>query len=176
VDAGRKLAESYLEMRRSGLNHRTISATPRQLESLIRMSEAFAKMRLSSEVVEEDVEMAIALIQKATLAAATDPATGRIDMDIINTGRSDGIRKKTGELAEKMKEFMLANTAKYRKTNTVDKFIEEFGSFGSNYRLEISKEQIIEAFKALQSDDVLSLFGQNKSNPQFKLQIITDFD
>lgn len=35
-----------------------ISAYPRQLESLIRLSEAFAKMRLSGEVTEADVEMA----------------------------------------------------------------------------------------------------------------------
>ena len=35
-----------------------IAAYPRQLESLIRLSEAFAKMRLSKEVTMDDVENA----------------------------------------------------------------------------------------------------------------------
>lgn len=42
-------------MRKTGNSHKTITATPRQLESLIRISESFAKMRLSSEVSEDDV-------------------------------------------------------------------------------------------------------------------------
>lgn len=46
-------------MRKLGGNKKTITATPRQLESLIRISEAFAKMRLSIEVSEKDVERAI---------------------------------------------------------------------------------------------------------------------
>ena len=58
------------------------------------MSEAFAKMRLSNEVSEDDVEEAVNLMQKATLSAATDPNTGIIDLDIITTGRSNAIKKK----------------------------------------------------------------------------------
>jgi DNA replication licensing factor MCM4 len=37
-------------MRSLGNTRRTITATPRQLESMIRLSEAIAKMRLSHEV------------------------------------------------------------------------------------------------------------------------------
>lgn len=81
-------------MRALGNSRKSVSATPRQLESLIRMSEAFAKMRLSNEVSEDDVEQAVILMQKATLTAATDPNTGIIDLDIITTGRSNAIKKK----------------------------------------------------------------------------------
>lgn len=35
-----------------------VNAYPRQLESLIRLSEAYAKMRLSDEVTENDVNAA----------------------------------------------------------------------------------------------------------------------
>jgi DNA replication licensing factor MCM4 len=45
-------------MRSQGATVGHISAYPRQLESLIRLSEAFAKMRLSQEVTDADVEMA----------------------------------------------------------------------------------------------------------------------
>jgi DNA replication licensing factor MCM4 len=38
-----KLVEGYLDMRKSG-HKKTVSATPRQLESLIRLSESLARM------------------------------------------------------------------------------------------------------------------------------------
>ena len=54
--AGVKLCRAYSDMRQLGNNKKMITATPRQLESLIRLSEAFAKMRLSNEVIENDVD------------------------------------------------------------------------------------------------------------------------
>mmetsp|Transcript_94222 Transcript_94222/g.129758 ORF Transcript_94222/g.129758 Transcript_94222/m.129758 type:complete len:89 (-) Transcript_94222:458-724(-) len=41
------LVEEYVKMRSMGNTKKTITATPRQLESLIRLSESVAKMRLS---------------------------------------------------------------------------------------------------------------------------------
>jgi DNA replication licensing factor MCM4 len=41
-DAERELIEGYLEMRRLGVSAKTITATPRQLESLVRLSEVHA--------------------------------------------------------------------------------------------------------------------------------------
>ncbi|ETN98041.1 hypothetical protein RFI_39481 [Reticulomyxa filosa] len=85
-----RLQEKYCEMRRMGRQdgRKTITATPRQLESLIRISEALARMRHSSSVTEDDVEEAVRLHKVATLAAATDPKTGAIDLDRLNVGRS----------------------------------------------------------------------------------------
>ena len=76
-----------------------ITATPRQLESLIRLSEAFAKMRLSNEVIVTDVDEAINLIKVATQQAATDPETGLIDMDIITTGRTTTTKNRILKIA-----------------------------------------------------------------------------
>lgn len=83
-----RLVHGYLDMRRMGGSGKTITATPRQLESLIRISQALAKMRLSHVVEEHDVMEAIRLMKVATQTAATDPRTGTIDMDMITTGRS----------------------------------------------------------------------------------------
>ena len=52
-------------MRNLGNNKNTITATPRQLESMIRLSEAIAKMRLSPIVEKRDVEEAVRLIKNA---------------------------------------------------------------------------------------------------------------
>lgn len=72
-------------MRRLG-GKKTISATPRQLESMIRLAEAHARIRLSSTVDPDDIMEARRLMQVATQQAAVDPRTGTIDMDLITTG------------------------------------------------------------------------------------------
>lgn len=85
-EAVEALVRGYVDMRRRGESSKTITATTRQLESLIRLSEALAKMRLSPTVLPEDVEEAIRLMKIATHRAATDPRTGLIDMDMLTTG------------------------------------------------------------------------------------------
>jgi DNA replication licensing factor MCM4 len=63
--AAEHLVEQYKEMRNMGNNKKTITATPRQLESLIRISEALAKMRLATEVTVKDVQEGVQLIRQA---------------------------------------------------------------------------------------------------------------
>jgi len=82
------LVQEYMKMRSMGNSKKTITATPRQLESMIRIAESIAKMRLSQEVHPSDIEEAVRLIRTAMQQAATDPKTGEIDMDIITTGVS----------------------------------------------------------------------------------------
>jgi DNA replication licensing factor MCM4 len=45
--AGRRLVEEYVRLRGIGGEGKIITSTPRQLESLIRLSEALARMRLA---------------------------------------------------------------------------------------------------------------------------------
>lgn len=82
------LVQEYCNMRSLGNSKKTITATPRQLESMIRLSEAIAKMRLSETVEKRDIDEAVRLIKTAMQQSATDPITGEIDMDIITTGIS----------------------------------------------------------------------------------------
>lgn len=98
-----RLVQGYLDMRRMGGSGKTITATPRQLESLIRISQALAKMRLSHVVEERDVIEAIRLMKVATQTAATDPRTGTIDMDMITTGRSAIDRDVILQLSEELR-------------------------------------------------------------------------
>ena len=52
-------------MRSLGNSRKTITATPRQLESMIRIAEAIAKMRLSDTVEKRDVDESVRLIKTA---------------------------------------------------------------------------------------------------------------
>ena len=64
-EAATQLEEEYVKMRAQGAKavaSNVITATPRQLESMIRLAEALAKMRLDAEVKVEDVKEAVAHI------------------------------------------------------------------------------------------------------------------
>lgn len=113
-DAVKLLSEGYVSMRKvngSSSSGKTISATTRQLESLIRLSEAHAKMRLSETIDAQDVNEAIRLIREALLSYAIDPLTGKIDMDLITTGKSSAVRERTADLKRHVKSFLSDRSA-----------------------------------------------------------------
>ena len=90
-------------MRRVGKGRGHITAYPRQLESLIRLAEAHAKMRLSPSVDLNDVEEANRLHREALKQSATDPITGHINASILTTGQSDADRKRREEVKRALK-------------------------------------------------------------------------
>lgn len=97
----------YNKMRGLGNNKKTITATPRQLESMIRLAEAVAKMRLSETVEKRDVEEAVRLIKCAMQQSAMDPASGQIDMSIITTGVSSTSIERTKQLCNIIKKIQV---------------------------------------------------------------------
>lgn len=105
-ESAQSLANAYQEMRALGMSRRTVSATPRQLESLIRLSESLARMRLSEWVEENDVAEAVRLVRVAMQQSSIDPRTGQIDMDVIQTGVSAADRTSRAQLAMKVKDFL----------------------------------------------------------------------
>lgn len=100
-------------MRKIGRHSKSVTATPRQLESLIRISQAFAKMRFSKNVGVEDVNLAYELIKDALQQSATDPETGLIDMDLLVTGHSSGSRKRVDTIINIMKDLLKANASDF---------------------------------------------------------------
>lgn len=100
--ASSALVDAYIQMRSLGssiqASDRRITATTRQLESMIRLSEAHAKMRLSSIVTESDVAEAVRLIKSAIKASATDARTGLIDMGLLSEGGSASDRRRKEDL------------------------------------------------------------------------------
>ncbi|MEM2974711.1 MAG: minichromosome maintenance protein MCM [Candidatus Micrarchaeia archaeon] len=85
-EASEKIKEFYLDLRRMGQGQKSVAITPRQIEGLIRLSEASAKARLSSYVEITDAERAVRLTQFVLSQLAFDRSTGRIDADILWSG------------------------------------------------------------------------------------------
>lgn len=100
-------------MRKLGMNNKVITSTTRQLESLIRISEALAKMRLSEEVTVNDVEEALRLMRVATQSAATDPTTGLIDMDMLATGISAQQRQRQLDYSDAIRSLIVQSRGEF---------------------------------------------------------------
>jgi replicative DNA helicase Mcm len=79
--------------------------TPRQLEALIRLAKANARMRLSDHVTVEDANRAIKLISFYLREAGVDTETGKIDIDVLMTGRSRSQREKLQRVLDIIREL-----------------------------------------------------------------------
>ena len=84
-EAAGRIQDYYIELRKLGSKSGTVPITPRQIEGLVRMSEASAKTRLSPIVEISDAEKAIALSEFMLKTLAVDRG-GRRDVDILLTG------------------------------------------------------------------------------------------
>jgi len=82
------ITEFYVGLRDQGRNEGKYAATARQLEGLVRLSEASAKVRLSDVVERVDAERAVGLVRKSLEDSVTDPETGKIDIDLVTSGTS----------------------------------------------------------------------------------------
>jgi len=89
-DAVEKIRNFYVELR--GGSSETVQATPRQLEALIRLSEASAKIRLSEKVTVSDAERAINLTNFVLREIAYDESTGLFDIDRVAAEHSKTAR------------------------------------------------------------------------------------
>lgn len=99
-----RIREFYVSLRRQAASDGgPIPLTPRNVEALIRLSESSARMRLSNEVVSEDVERAITIVKYYLQKVAGQE--GRIDVDIIATGVSHSQRERIRAILEIVREL-----------------------------------------------------------------------
>lgn len=108
-ESAQALQDFYVGLRDQGRQAGSYTATARQLEGLVRLSEASARVRLSDEVTVEDAERAIRLVRSSLEDVVKDPETGRIDIDIVTSGQTqsgrDHMRVITEIIKSKSKEM-----------------------------------------------------------------------
>lgn len=84
---------------------RAIPISARQLEALVRLSEAVARLHLRTTVTKKDAKRAIDLLHYCLLQIGVDPETGKIDIDRITTGVSATERSKIITIKEIIKDL-----------------------------------------------------------------------
>tara|TARA_Y100000034_G_scaffold14075_1_gene14719 strand:+ start:26740 stop:28758 length:2019 start_codon:yes stop_codon:yes gene_type:complete len=103
-----RIKEFYIETRMSGSEEGKITSipiSPRQLEGLVRLAEASAKLRLSDKVMKKDAERAISIMYYCLSQIGIDPETGKIDIDRIASGISASQRGKISIIKEIISEL-----------------------------------------------------------------------
>src|SRR5439155_429118 len=114
--AVKELQDFYLKMRNTTGKEAAVAITPRQLEGLVRISEARARAFLRDEVTVEDAKSAVKIMSYALYDVGVDVKTGKIDIDTIMTGKPATVRDSLGRVMAIVAELE-------RETGTVDEKI-----------------------------------------------------
>ncbi len=78
----------------------TIGITPRQIEAIIRLAEASAKIRLSVDATQEDAARAISIFTEFLKTVGWNEEAGTIDIDIIAAGASSSQQERMRKVLE----------------------------------------------------------------------------
>lgn len=86
----------YVGLRSQGQDtNKPVPVTARQLEALIRLGEASARLRLSSKVTIDDAKRVVKILEACLRKVGVDPETGFLDADIIASGTTKSSRDRT---------------------------------------------------------------------------------
>ncbi len=125
AQAGDVIRDYYVQLRRLGMEQNTIPVTARQIEGLIRLAEAGAKMRLSPVVEVSDAQRSIDLSDFVLKEVFVDKETGKLDSDVIALGQPksklDKIRSVIGIINNMQKEIDMV---------AIDEVIKESSNYG----------------------------------------------
>lgn len=137
---------------------RRITATTRQLESMIRLSEAHAKMRLSATVEESDVNEAVRLIKSAIKASATDARTGLIDMGLLSEGVSASERRRKEDLKRGILQ-LLDSDESVRNGGSL-RYAELYKRVSDNAGEEVEGNEFSDAMRGLEGEGRVTISGE----------------
>ena len=137
-------------------SEKRITATTRQLESLIRLSEAHARMRLSGFVEVEDVKESSRLMREAIRTSAMDPRTGKIDMGLLNTGTGTGQRKLREDMRKEILNLLDSAGAKGKAM----KWSDVIKTLGEQSSVRVDPLEFLEVIKGLENEGVVKVVGE----------------
>lgn len=102
-EAAKEIKDFYVTLRNSVQSDSEVKPIPisaRQLEAIIRLSEASARLRLSQKVTRDDAKLAISLTKYCLTQIGMDKETGQFDMDRFATGMPTSERSKIISIKE----------------------------------------------------------------------------
>ncbi len=112
-DAIDRIQAYYVGLRDSQKDKGSIPFTPRALESLVRLTEAAARARLSQTANVQDAELAIRLYTHALRGVGWNPETQAFDIDIITAGASHTQQQRISKLLQIIKKLTDEKTRNY---------------------------------------------------------------
>ena len=102
-EANEVLKEFYVSTRNSNPEEQgAVPITARQLEAIIRLAEASAKIKLKDKVEKEDAQKAVELQMKCLKKVGVDPETGEMDIEIMEGRPAKSEREKMQRVTEEI--------------------------------------------------------------------------
>jgi replicative DNA helicase Mcm len=143
-EAKERIKQFYLDLRGQYKKEDAIvSILARNLEALVRMSEAYAKMALRDTVIKEDVDEIIKLFKRFLKDTGYDKETGKFDVDMILMGQPRSKTNKLTRVYDRLKELFEENQWKALEKKNVIQIIE----LDENIEKSFVKNAIEEAIK-----------------------------
>jgi len=117
----------YVGLRSQGQDsNKPVPVTARQLEALIRLGEASARLRLSDKVTLEDAKRVGKILESCLRKVGVDPETGFLDADIIASGTTKSTRDRTKSVMDIIRDISKENRGPAPKEDVLDR-AEELG-------------------------------------------------
>ncbi|EJF61824.1 MCM-domain-containing protein [Dichomitus squalens LYAD-421 SS1] len=161
--AGDELVRCYVTLRKAGedprSNEKRITATTRQLESMIRLSEAHARMRLSTFVELADVKEAFRLMREAINTSARDPTTGEIDMGLLDTGIGRQQRKLRGDMRRAVLALLDGAGAGVGGTRGL-RWADAIGQLEAQSSVKVNAAEFQEVIRELEQEGLVKVTGE----------------
>lgn len=147
LEAIEKIKEFYVAIRNAAGEEdegaqKSVPVTARQLEAIVRLAEAYAKIKLDQKVTVEYAELAIDMLMYCLKRIGIDPKTGELDIDRITTGVTQSTRnlyKTVQQIIDKIEkekpeiklEDILAEAEKLKiDKNSCEKYLEKLKQEG----------------------------------------------
>ena len=117
----------YVGLRTQGQDsNKPVPVTARQLEALIRLGEASARLRLSDTVTIIDAMRVVKILEACLRKVGVDPETGFLDADIIASGTTKSTRDRTKSVMDIIREVSKEQQGQAPRDIVLDK-AEELG-------------------------------------------------
>ncbi len=145
TEAAEVIENFYVDLRKSAEGGAAVPITARQLESLVRLSEARARMALQSKVSKEDAQAAIRLMEDSLRMVALDRVTGKIDIDKLVSKMSASQRSSSDVIIKAIRDIESEGTSTVNK----DALIQRAVSMG------LAREQAEDVIDKLLAEGIL---------------------
>lgn len=142
--AKERIKQFYLDLRgKYEADQGIVSILARNLEALIRLSEAYAKMVLREKVLVEDVEEIIKLFKRFMRDTGYDETTQKFDIDRIFTGQTRSKINKITKILDRIKRMVDENNGNPVEIENIIEILE----LEPDLEIEFIEETINEAVK-----------------------------
>lgn len=146
-EANEVLKEFYVSTRNSSTDEESpVPITARQLEAIIRLAEASAKIRLKKTVDTEDAKKAVKLQLSCLKEVGVDPETGEIDIDKVEGRTPKSDRNKLQKVIEEINNLQAEYNGNAPKNILLTTMKEDY---------QMSEEKTEEIVKKLKQKGVI---------------------